>query len=420
MRSMLASMDAVTGRMVNMATQLNSTDAQWNAIRTAAFGAITTSFLKTGTSLGADAAEAVGTTTRVVSKAHGMLSFWFILFGTGLGKSEPRTAASVTTDTFTVATAYSGAPVTGDTFSAAKPNGFDAVESGTTDTILVATAHAVSVGDAVFFRTGAQLDNAKIVLSTATNSITLDSALVGAPSAGDVFCYASATILNAVASAGTTDTIVADATNTAIIGDVFVMTSGDELDEFRIVIAASAAAFTLNEALSGAPSAAETYNLWTPTVLGTSGEKETTTRLFATAHGLSVDDIIVMTSGGEDGESSNVLSAATDYVVLETALTGVPAAGETFEALSPQRQSNEVGAKLLSMFNATDQIIDVSYDGVTTAHSIAASGNRELDLKSNNLHLQKGNANDDTRGWIYIKANSTLPSSGSFTIETAQ
>lgn len=65
--------------------------------------------------------------------------------------------------------------------------GSDAVEAGTTDTIITATGHAAQVGDEIIMTSGDEDGEAREVTAVATNTITLEAALSGTPSATETF-----------------------------------------------------------------------------------------------------------------------------------------------------------------------------------------------------------------------------------------
>lgn len=65
--------------------------------------------------------------------------------------------------------------------------GSDAVEAGTSASVLVATAHAAVAGDWVVMTSGDEDQEMREVSSVATDSITLASALSGSPSATETF-----------------------------------------------------------------------------------------------------------------------------------------------------------------------------------------------------------------------------------------
>ena len=69
------------------------------------------------------------------------------------------------------------------------------------------------------------------------------------------------------AATGTTASIITATGHAAAAKDWIVMTSGDELGEMREVSAADANTITLASALSGTPSAAETFDILRPVVV---------------------------------------------------------------------------------------------------------------------------------------------------------
>jgi hypothetical protein len=66
-------------------------------------------------------------------------------------------------------------------------SGSDAVEAGTTDTILNATGHAAKKGDLIRMTSGATSGEEQYVFEVAANTITLEDSLSAAPSATDAF-----------------------------------------------------------------------------------------------------------------------------------------------------------------------------------------------------------------------------------------
>jgi len=146
----------------------------------------------------------------------------------------------------------------------------------------------------------------------------------------------------------------------------------------------------------------------------------TDTVINATAHLALAGDQVIFTNGAQVGEAGTILSVTANTITLTAALSGAPVATDPFNIERPQRQSTEVGAKIVTMINGTNQTVDISYDGVVLHDRLVSGASRSFDYKSNNLHLPKGHALDDTKGWVYIKATSTTPTSGEFTFASAE
>lgn len=395
-----------------MAMLLYSHDAQWKPLRVSAAASVADNYSKMGTAVGSDAVEAGGTSTIIVATAHSVAAKDFVMFYDGGEESEPRHAESVTTDLITLGDALSGAPSAGESFVYLTGDGVDAAEAGSTTTTINATAHSVTAGDMVWFVDGDETAEPRVVASVNANDLTLDTALSGSPSAAEEFAYATPGTLNAAVEAGTTDTIITDADNVAAVGDIFCMTSGDELAEFRVVISVGSGTFTLNEALSGTPTAAETYSLWTPDGTDSAEAGASTTRVIATAHAAAVGDELIMTNGDEDGEAREVTAIGTDYFDLEAALSGTPTAAETFNLIRPVQSDASNSGRLLLIKSSLDQPVHISFNGSTDQIYLEAGDDIVLDLKSNNLHVPRS-------GYIYVKTVSTAPTSGSVFISEA-
>lgn len=65
--------------------------------------------------------------------------------------------------------------------------GSDAVEAGTTDTVITATGHSAAVGDEIVMTSGGEDGEAREVTAVTANTITLEAALSGTPSATETF-----------------------------------------------------------------------------------------------------------------------------------------------------------------------------------------------------------------------------------------
>lgn len=405
-----------------MAMQLNSTDAHWQTMRSLKANSVSSDFVKIGNLVNSDALNSAATTAIIVATAHGVVANDFVMFFEGGEESEPRHAESVNTDLVTLGPPLSGTPSEGEGFVSLTPTASDLCEATTTDTILKATGHTAIVGNMLWMIDGGEGGEPRIVDSVAATTITLNAALSGTPSAGEGFAFAVPDILNAACEATTTDTVIVDADNVAVVGDIFVMTTGGEINEFRVVTAASAASFTLNEALSGTPTAAETYSLWNPTTIDAAEAGQSTTRLFLIAHNAIVGDQIIMTSGGEVGEGREVSAIATDYLDVSVAFSDVSSPAETLNIERPVRQSAVRGGFLVIINNNTNQTTEISYDGTNIHHRLLASGSRKFAYKSNNLQLPMGYdiADDATRGYIWGRARSTIPTTGELDIEIVQ
>lgn len=387
-----------------MAMELYYRDANPDRIRDIPAASISSNYSKAGYNVGSDAAEAGGTDTILVATAHGVAAKDFLIFYDGDEESEPRHAESVTTDLITLGDALSGTPSSGESFSYVSGT-VDAAEAGSTTTVINATGHGVSAGDMVWFVDGGETAEPRFVASVNANDFTLNAALSGAPSAAEEFAYVTPSSTGAV-EAGTTDTIITDADNAAAVGDIFCMTSGGEINEVRVVISVGTGTFTLNEALSGTPSATETYALITPDGTDSIEAGASSSRLIATAHAAAVGDEIIMTSGDEDGEAREVTAVGTDWIDLEAALSGAPSATETFNI---SRVGDYVGsAKIVIIDNQLNQDVYISLDGSTDHLWVNSSSTMTLDLRSNNLQI-------DREGFIYVKENTT-PTTGTLRI----
>ena len=397
-----------------MAQSLSRRGANWNEIKTSPFASVSTNFTKMGRAMGTDVITSAATDLLIVSTAHGLSDEAFFMLAEGGEESEPRHVTSSTADVLTLGEVLSGTPSAGESFSALNATAVDLCESTTTDTILKATGHVAVVGDLVWMTAGGEIGEPRVVASIAATTITLDAALSGTPSAGEGFATATPSVIGGIVDASTTDTIILDTAHVAVVGDIFMMTTGGEIDEPRIVIAQTAGvSFTLNEALSGTPTAAETYNLYTPTLVADVEAGNSDTKLFATAHTLIVGDQFTMITGGEDGEGREIAAAGTDWFSFTTALSGSPSVTETFAGTRPLRQTAEKGAVYGQIHNHTNQGVQVSFDGVTVHHHMDASENWNMPSAVHGLYaIEKGD--EDGKGWVWLRTNQvTPPTSGS-------
>lgn len=399
-----------------MAMDNYTTRAKFQRLIDMAAASIGSEWHKAGWTVGSDAAEAAANSTTVlVASGHGVTAKDFVILSTGDEESEPRHAESVTAFAVTLGSALSGTPSAGEEFTYLTPDAVDAAEAGTTSTVVNATGHGVAAGDVVYFVDGGEVGEPRIVASVNANDFTLNAALSGAPTAGEEFGYWTPTSTDA-AEAGTTDTIITATAHAASVGDLFVMTSGGEVNEVRVVIAADTDTFTLNEALSGTPSAAETFALTTPTGSDVIEADASSSVLYAEAHSVEVGDVIVMTSGDEDGEAKEVSAVTADSITLSAALTGAPSAAETFNIIRPVALNK---VKILRINSGLNQDVHLAYGSSVPTYAedlIASSGDAAYDLKSNNMHLGADNAfSGVNEHYVWVKEGTT-PSSGSLYI----
>jgi len=213
-----------------------------------------------------DAAEAAGGDTTINATGHGVAAGDIVYFVDGGESAEPRTVASVNANDFTLNAALSGTPSAGEEFGYWTPDSTDAVEAGTTDTIITATAHAASEGDIFVMTSGGEINEFRIVVSTTDDTFTLNEALSGTPSATETFCLTTPTGTDAVEADASSSVLYAES-HSAQAGDIIVMTSGDEDGEAQEVSSVTDDSITLSTALTGAPSAAETFTILRPVVL---------------------------------------------------------------------------------------------------------------------------------------------------------
>ena len=354
-----------------MPSKHSTHDPVWGEMMYLPAAAVSDGWTKLGQYLGAGAYTSSATDLLINAEAHALGDNALLMFFEGGEESEPRHVASSTADVITLGEVLSGTPSSGEGFVGLDSVADDACESTTTDTIIKATGHVAVPDDLFWMTSGGEIGEPRTVASVAATTITLDEALSGTPTAAETFSTATATVIAATVDSGTTDTVITDAAHVAVVGDLFMMTSGGEISELRVVTAVTAgASFTLNEALSGTPTAAETYNLYTPTLIADAEAGQGTTRLYDTAHGLVAGDQVIATNGGEDGEGYEIVSAGTDFFVLGTALSGTPAVAETYAAIRPIRQDANTGARWAHIHNGTNQIVDISFDGVTRHMSL--------------------------------------------------
>lgn len=149
----------------------------------------------------------------------------------------------------------------------------------------------------------------------------------------------------------------------------------------------------------------------------------TTTVINATGHAAAVGDIIIMTSGGEDGEARSVDSITANTITLTTALSGAPSATETFDILRPVSSKH---VKVLHIENGLDRRVFFSTDASTDHITVANGSSLTLDLKTNNLRLGANNtiikqgSGTDPNQYLYVKTDGTAPTSGTLYISMIQ
>lgn len=134
----------------------------------------------------------------------------------------------------------------------------------------------------------------------------------------------------------------------------------------------------------------------------------TTTSIVATGTNAAVGDILIMTSGDEDGEAREVSAVATGVITLGTALSGTPTAAETFNLIRPV-QVGKNGGKIIHIKNTTNQAAFFSFDGTNDHLHLEAGDDLTLDMKSNGIHMARD-------GYIYVKTDTTAPTSGNITV----
>ena len=388
--------------------------AKPNQMREHAAANIGSNFHKLGTLVGTDAVEAPLSTTVIPATAHSVTADDLLMFFTGDEESEPKPVASVTSATITLSEALSGTPSDGEEFVFLSPDETDACEAATTDTIIVVTAYTCSAGDLFWMLDGDEIGEMRIIGAAGAGYIVLDAPLSGTPTPGETFATTGPRVNGAAVESGTTDTIITDADHTAAVGDIFMMKTGGEIDQLRVVTAVTASTFTLNEALSGTPSAAETYSLWTQTGSDAVEDWTSTTTLGASAHAAQVGDEIVMTSGTYDGVAREVTAVSTNVITVEASFGGTPAASDTFSINRPIAMKD--GVVWMKLENQTNQPLLISFDGSTSFARLAASGD-ELELRLHEMGRKLGNDRSTpaigTKGYVYAKVESTAPTSGS-------
>lgn len=139
----------------------------------------------------------------------------------------------------------------------------------------------------------------------------------------------------------------------------------------------------------------------------------TTTTIVATGHAAQAGDVIVMTSGGEDGEAIEVASVTANNILLISALSGAPSATETFTILRPVKFNR---AKIMQFDSSLDQkvLLSVSAEIPTFAEfSVRSNADKTFDLKTNNLHAGSDNSKANlVEYYLWIKEGPAAPSAG--------
>jgi len=138
----------------------------------------------------------------------------------------------------------------------------------------------------------------------------------------------------------------------------------------------------------------------------------TATVINATGHVASAGDQIIMSSGTYDGEGREVASVTTDTITLSVALSGAPTAADTFEIVTPIQQNAVAGAAYAHIHNGTNQPIDISFNGTTIHTSLLSLEEWFPPGRNHNLNaIERGDTS--AKGFVWHKASSTAPSSGS-------
>ncbi len=120
-----------------------------------------------------------------------------IYISSGDNVGEVREITAVTATTITWSTAMDSASTSGDTYEIYKPAGAsvdvivaDAASGGSTTTLTDASVNfttlGISVGDVIYFNSGAESGNTAVVTAVAANTLTF-AAMTTGPSAGDLY-----------------------------------------------------------------------------------------------------------------------------------------------------------------------------------------------------------------------------------------
>lgn len=146
----------------------------------------------------------------------------------------------------------------------------------------------------------------------------------------------------------------------------------------------------------------------------------TSTNIKATAHSAAVGDQIIITSGTRDGEVSTVTEVATNDFTVSPAFSGAPSATDTFNIIRPisiDAANSGQPIKQIIFRSTLNQTCYISFDGSTDHLAVPASSDFTLDMKANGLHLSSRYVSGSVKcDYIYVKVESTAPSSGSLYI----
>lgn len=171
--------------------------------------------------------------------------------------------------------------------------------------------------------------------------------------------------------------------------------------------------------VSAATSVADNYSKMGSAVGSDAAEaSSTSTNIIATAHAVQVGDQIIFTSGSLDGEAREVSAVDTNDFDVSTAFSGAPNATDTFAIIRPIQFESMGGGnpvRILSLKSSLDQAVYISFDGSTDHLIVEGNDDLQFDLKSNNLHLGQTDG-----GYIYVKAGSSAPTSGSIWVMGAK
>jgi len=144
----------------------------------------------------------------------------------------------------------------------------------------------------------------------------------------------------------------------------------------------------------------------------------TDTIITATGHSAVAGDVVIMTSGGEDGEAREVTSVTANTITLESALSGTPSATETFTIIRPESLTK---AKIVQFDSTLDQAVVLAEGNTTPTHAqfiCRSNADKTFDLKGNNLHAGSDNIFPETTSsyYLWVKVASSVPSAGELDI----
>ena len=190
-----------------------------------------------------------------------------------------------------------------------------------------ATAHTGSATDYVLITGGGEVGELLPIRTLSTNFIYCDASSA-VPSATDAFIVLTVESSSTVGSAVSTTTWSMSA-HGASSGWYVLFTAGGQADEVRLITSITDSANFVCEAFSAAPSATDAFTLLSPSAADAVVASRFGTLIEVTAHAARVNDTFEALTGGEDGETGDVLAVPTANFVMVDNMSAAMSATDT-------------------------------------------------------------------------------------------